>query len=83
MLLINSQYDSWAIKNVLDIDCLKDGKSGKSLADCNTSEISNIEVYRRLYLNFLSQFVQFSKNGVWTISCSTHVYAVYNSFYDV
>ncbi len=31
----------------------------------------------------MSQFVQFSKNGVWTISCSTHDYAVFNDFYDV
>ena len=37
MLLVNSQYDSWAIKNVLDINCLTDGKSGKTLSACSSS----------------------------------------------
>jgi hypothetical protein len=45
--------------------------------------MANIEVYRKSYLNFLSNFLQFSWHSVWTISCSQHVYAAYGNFYDV
>lgn len=41
-LLINSAYDSWAISNIIDIKCLTDGKSGKTLSNCSISDKSNI-----------------------------------------
>lgn len=82
MLLVNSQYDSYAIPFSLNINCLKPGTSGSTLSACNTSEIANIEVYRKAYLNFINNFLQFSRNSVWTISCSKHVYAVYDDFWE-
>jgi hypothetical protein len=82
MLLINSQYDSWALQHIIDAKCLTDGKQGKSLASCSPSELSNIEVYRKLYLNFISYFIQLTRNGVWSISCSQHVYASFSEFYN-
>jgi hypothetical protein len=42
ILLINSQYDSEAIPDLLDIKCLKNGTSGKTLSGCNSSELANI-----------------------------------------
>lgn len=82
LLLINSQYDSWAIHNIIETTCLTDGKSGKTLSSCSSGQLANIEVYRRAYLNFLSLFVQISKNAVWTISCSNHVYTPLNNYYN-
>lgn len=77
ILLINSQYDSAAISDILDIKCLKNGTSGKTLSGCSSNDMSNIEVYRKTYLNFITNFMHFSKNNVWTIACSQHVYAVW------
>jgi hypothetical protein len=82
-LLINSQYDSWAIRNILDVTCLADGKNGKTLSGCSSGDLSNIEVYRKSYLNFVSFFHQLSRNAVWSISCSNHVYTPFDAFYDV
>ena len=82
-MLINSQYDPEAIVNHLDIPCPKKGVSGMTLTDCNSSQMANIEVYRKSYLNFITNFLHLSKNSVWTISCSEHVYAVWGEFYDV
>ena len=63
--------------------CLKDGLSGKTLSACNPSELANIEIYRKAYLNFLNNYAQLSKSSVWTISCSNHDYSPLNNFYNV
>ena len=76
-LLINSQYDSEAIKMLLDTNCLKNGTSGYTLEGCSDNQKANIEVYRKNYLNFITNFMHFSKNNIWTIACSQHVYAVW------
>ncbi len=59
--------------------CLKNinPTKGKTLKDCNSTEMSVIESYRRQYLAFVNIFMQFSKNSVWTISCCEHSYACY------
>jgi hypothetical protein len=54
-----------------------------SLTSCSTSDLANIEVYRKSYLNFLNLFIQLSKNSLWTISCANHVYTPLANFYDV
>lgn len=82
ILLINSQYDAVAIPDILDIDCFKNGTSGMTLDGCSPSQLANIEVYRKAYLNFITNFMHFSKNNVWTIACAQHVYAVWGEFYD-
>ena len=44
--------------------------------------MANIEEYRKVYLNFVTNFLHFSKNNIWTIACSQHVYAIWGEFYD-
>ena len=65
--------------------CMKNTSpsKGKTLKDCNSTEISVIESYRRQYLAFINIFMQFAKNSVWTISCCEHSYACYKYRYDV
>lgn len=46
LLLINSEYDSYAIPNILGINCLKAGKSGETLSSCTATEHKQIEKYR-------------------------------------
>jgi hypothetical protein len=82
ILMIASQYDSEAIPTLLNINCLKNGATGKTLSGCNTTQIANIEQYRKIFLNFVTNFMHFSKNNVWSIACSQHVYAVWGEFYD-
>ena len=77
MLLINSQYDSEAIPDLLDIHCLTNATTGKSLKNCNANEMANIEEYRKVYLSFVKSYLLFSKNNIWTIACSQHVYAIW------
>lgn len=44
--------------------------------------MSAIETYRKQYLDFVYNFMQFSYNSIWTVSCSAHVYAVYETLYN-
>ena len=82
VMLINSQYDSEAIPDILDIKCITNGTQGQTLAACTPADLANIEVYRKAYLAFVNNFMLFSKNSVWTIACSHHVYGVWGEFYD-
>jgi hypothetical protein len=82
ILLISSQYDSWFIYNGTEINCVIDGKEGKTLANCSSSEIANIENNRKALLNFFGLFGQLSRNSIWAISCSNHMYTQYDKFYD-
>lgn len=74
LLLINSQYDSWFIYNGTEIACLTDGTTGKTLKECSSSDKANIENNRKPLLNFFNLFSQLSRNSVWAISCSGHMY---------
>lgn len=42
ILVIGSQYDSEAIPGILDIKCLTNGTSGKTLTGCSGNQILNI-----------------------------------------
>ena len=67
----------------LGIKCLKVGKSGATLSGCNTTEMEIIEHYRKVYMKFVATYVQFAENNIWTIACSTHSYACYDTMYNV
>jgi hypothetical protein len=34
-MIVNSEYDAWAIPNILGFGCLKKGISGQTLAECS------------------------------------------------
>jgi len=75
-MVINSEYDSWAISNILGVGCLKNGISGQTLNSCNTTEIAFIEQYRSFYFETLLKFAAANPQlSIWSIACSTHVYA--------
>lgn len=82
LLLINSQYDSWFIYNGSEITCVSEGSWGKTLKECSSSELSNIETNRKSLLNFFHLFGQLSRNSIWAISCSGHMYAQFDTLYD-
>jgi hypothetical protein len=81
-MLINSEYDEVGLEGI-GISCLKSSKTGKTLANCNATELEYIEAYRSQFLSFTADFMQFSKNSVWSISCSSHSFACYGNRYNV
>ena len=82
MLIINSEYDSWSIMYTLGIKCLTTGASGYTLAKCSHEEIDYIEAYHVKYDSLRNEILSYSKNSIWSISCSHHGYAYDDRFYD-
>lgn len=82
LLLVNSQYDSWFIYNGTEITCVTEGTAGKTLKECSSSDLANIENNRKSLLNFFSLFGQLSRNSIWAISCSGHMYTDFDKLYD-
>ena len=82
--MVNSQYDSWAIYNILKIKCLSKRPDGSaSLSKCSESEKKHIEEYRSLYQEMMENILKITnKNSCWSIGCSNHVYACLDVFYD-
>lgn len=83
-MLINSEYDAWAIFNILGFNCLKSAQAGgATLSHCSKTEINYIEKYRTEYRETLAKFLVMNpESSIWSIACSNHVYACLNAFYD-
>lgn len=82
-MFINSQYDEWAISNILKIKCLQKGSSGETPKNCTTDEMSAIQNYRERYMKFINENLAKKGWGMWSIACSQHVYQIYKNMYDV
>jgi len=41
-MIVNSEYDSFAIPNLMKIGCLQLGSSGYTLSNCNESQMDYI-----------------------------------------
>ena len=77
-MIINSEYDAWAIPNLMKIPCLKEGVSGFTLSNCSKDEMDYIEKYRASYRQLLSKFFVYNQElSLWSIACSNHVYAAF------
>jgi len=77
-MVVNSEYDSWAINYYLNLSCIKNGTSGQTIKDCNETEIAYIEQYRKAYMFTLNNFRNFNDElSVWSIACAEHVYACF------
>lgn len=81
-MFINSQYDQWAISNILKIRCLQKGASGYTPKNCTTPEMNAIEDYRNRYMQFINTKLSGKGWGMWTVACSQHVYQIYPDMYD-
>ena len=58
-MIINSEYDAWAIPNLLRIPCLKNGTSGLTLSECSDTEMKYIEKYRASFVTNISSLVYY------------------------
>lgn len=78
--LIESQYDLWAIHNVLELDCVPNGEA-VSLLECDINEERYIREYRNASLKAFQNFTSRPKAGIFAISCVQHVFTLDDSFY--
>ena len=82
-MVLGSQYDTYAIQEILRIDCLKTGTAWWTLEGCSDSELAYIEKYRSSYRDVLSKFRAINVDlSVWSISCVNDGYAFFKLFYD-
>lgn len=79
VFLIESQYDLWAIHNVLELDCVPNGE-GVSLFGCDINDERAIRQYRNVSLKAFQNFTKIPEFGIWAISCVQHVFSMDDSF---
>ena len=79
--LIESQYDNWAIHNVLELDCVPNGEA-VSLLDCDIDEERYIREYRNASLKAFQNFTSRPNAGIFAISCVQHIFSLDDSFYQ-
>lgn len=82
VLFINSKYDAVGLEMSMNISCMKNGASGKTLKYCSEQEMELIEHYRASYQQTAATLVEHG-HSLWTISCCQHSYACYAGFYNV
>ncbi len=60
MMIINSAYDSWAIREILQIKCLSKGadKWQYSLEKCSSHERTLIDRYWRTFQGVVAQYLE-------------------------
>lgn len=79
---IESEYDLYAIRNILLLRC-PELDFPATLRKCNETEMRVIEDYRAKSLESWKNLTKYEKNGLWAISCSQHGflyhYLIYNT----
>ena len=83
-MILHSEYDSWAIPNILEIECLKNAVvGGHTLSSCTSEEVAYIEAYRSAYKDAMAKLLTANpRASIWSIACSNHVYACIDGFYS-
>ncbi len=81
-MFINSQYDQWAISNILAIHCMVRGTSGYTPKNCPPDQLTAIQEYRTKYMKFVNENLSKKGWGMWTIACAQHVYLTTRVMYD-
>jgi hypothetical protein len=85
-LFVNSEYDAWAISNILRIKSLVNASTGTgyTLTNCTKQERDAIEKYREDSLLLLFEIMQLEdqSSSFWSIACSNHVYSSLRANYE-
>ena len=83
IMIVNSQYDAWAISNILELHCMKRGTPDFSLEHCTHGEMALIEKYRSTFKDAMVKLAASNPDSsIWAISCAFHVYACLDALYD-
>ena len=82
-LVVNSEYDAWAIAHTLQEDCLSQGSSGETIAQCNQDQRDYIERYHQKFRDVMEYYMMVSRHSAWTIGCTHHGYTFSEDFYNV
>jgi len=82
-LAISSQYDTYAIQDILKVNCLKTGTAWWTLEGCSDTNMAYLEKYRSTLRDTINKFKAINADlSVWSISCVNSGYAFYQLFYD-
>ena len=81
VMFLNSEYDSIALEDTLNITCLKKTPTGKTPVNCSESTILVIQDYRREWMKIVAQLTS-QNHSIWTIACCYHSYACWGDYYN-
>lgn len=74
-LIIQPEYDTWQLPNVLGVFCQVDSK----LDQCSDVQIKNISAFRDKHNQLLSEsLAQKPNQAAWAIACLDHCYTHYD-----
>lgn len=79
LFVVDTLYDEESFSYSLGIDCVN---SFGSLADCNTSELSQIETYRSEVVALLNKVTAVKGNGAWAPACVNYGVLIRKVWYD-
>lgn len=79
--IIQSLYDTWSIKHILNVPCIWDSQS---LAYCTSPQKSIIHQYHKNTTNAILQMAKDNPNinGYFAPVCANHVYDRFSSYYS-
>ncbi len=77
--VLGSQYDLWAIYNILELDCVPNEEAA-TLLGCNITQEKAIRDYRKKSLEAYNNFTKMPNAGVFAISCVQHIFVLDTSF---
>ncbi|KRX10910.1 hypothetical protein PPERSA_12034 [Pseudocohnilembus persalinus] len=73
ILLVNSGYDSWSTRFILEVTCSENSFLNFDLQHCSENELKLIEAYKQKINEKLQQIQNKNKNvSSWIISCPAH-----------
>jgi hypothetical protein len=73
MFVLQSQYDSWGLRNILQLSCIPK-VDPVDLSGCSLSQMAAAENFRTKINEGIKNLTSVAHIGAWTISCSQHVF---------
>lgn len=79
LFVVDTLYDEQSFSYSLGIDCVD---SFGSLANCNSTELKEIEGYRSGVINVLNKVTSVKGNGAWAPACASYGMLIRKPWYD-
>lgn len=73
MFVLQSQYDSWGLKNIVQLSCIPSGDA-VDLSTCTAAQMTAAENFRTKINEGIKNLTSIAHIGAWTISCAQHVF---------
>lgn len=81
IFLVQSPYDQYSLRNIVEATCLSNKKAPYSIQNCNNNSKNAIEEYRVKSIEYLKLMKGNRKDvGIWGPACVQHGYEPDNSY---